>query len=120
MTDKETEQVYPVKTIHQFIEEINREKGKFKIGALVSITISSLLLIGFVGIFIRTVVRAMEVSDIILELLLAAFLIYSIYLMVHQYRFFRRWESRMARLNSLEQKLMPDAAEEALSDSGKS
>ncbi len=108
MTDKETEQVYPVRTLHEFIDEINKEWGKFKKGALISIATSSLLLVATILVLVRTIVRGMEISDIILELILAAFLVYSIYLMNHQYRFFRRWEKRMTRLNSLEEKLMPE------------
>lgn len=117
MTKKETEEeVYPVRTLHEFIDEINREWGSFKKGALISIAISSLLFVAFVLVFIRTIARSMEISDIILELLLGVFLAYSIYLMNHQYRFFRKWEKRMKRLTTLEEKLMPEKAEDALSD----
>jgi membrane protein implicated in regulation of membrane protease activity len=116
MTKKETNEVYPVRTLHEFIDEINREWGRFKKGALISISISSLLLVAFALVFVRTILRTMEISDIILELVLAAFLVYSIYLMNHQYRFFRKWEKRMKRLTTLEEKLMPEKAEEALAD----
>ncbi len=112
MTEKENEQEYPVRTFHEFIYEINREWGRFKKGALISITISSLLFIATVLLVIRTIFRGMEISDIILELALAGFLVYSIYLMNHQYRFFRKWEKRTTRLTTLEEKLMPEQPEE--------
>ena len=112
MSEKENKQVYPVRTLHEFVYEINREWGIFKKGALISITISSLLLVATVLLFIRTIVRGMEISDIILELILAGFLVYSIYLMNHQYRFFRKWEKRTTRLTTLEEKLMPEQTEE--------
>jgi hypothetical protein len=116
MTKKETEEFYPVRTLHEFIDEINSEWGRFKKGALISISISSLLFVAFVLVLIRTITHSMEISDIILELLLGVFLAYSIYLMHHQYRFFRKWEKRMTQLSALEEKLMPEKAEEALAD----
>lgn len=114
MTKIETEEVYPVRTLHEFIDEINREWGRFKKGALISISISSLLFVAFILVLIRTVTQNMEISDIVLELSLGVFLAYSIYLMHHQYRFFRKWEKRMTRLTTLEEKLMPEKAEEDL------
>ena len=112
MTENETEKAYPVKTIHEFLSEINREWGRFKRGAIISISISSLLLVAFVLVFIRTAKTGFEVSDIILELLLAGFLIYSIYLMNNQYRFFRKWEGRMTRVFTFEEKLLSDEPKE--------
>ena len=112
MSEKESEQVYPVRTLHEFVYEINREWGVFKKGALISITISSLLLVATVLLVVRTMVRGMEISDIILEMILAGFLVYSIYLMNHQYCFFRKWEKRTTHLAAIEEKLMPEQTEE--------
>jgi hypothetical protein len=112
MTEKETEEIYPVRTLHEFVNEINREWGRFKKGALISIAISSMLFVAFVLILLRTLTHSMEASDIILELVLGSVLAYNIYLRHHQYRFFRKWEKRLSRLNTLEEKLMPELAED--------
>jgi len=112
MIDKEQEKAYPVRTLHEFLYEINREWGRFKKGALISIGISSVLFVAFVLVLIKSVQVGFEASDIILETLLGGFLLYSIYLMSGQYRFFRRWEKRMTRLTTLEEKLMTDQLEE--------
>lgn len=111
MIDKEKEKAYPVRTLHEFLYEINREWSKFKKGALISIGISSVLFVAFVLVLIKSIQVGFEASDIILELLLGSFLLYSIYLMSGQYRFFKRWEKRMTRLTSLEEKLMADQLE---------
>lgn len=111
MTDGETEKTYPVKTLHEFLAEINQEWSKFKRGAILSLITSSVLLIAFIFVFYRTARTGFEVSDIILELLLLGFVIYSMYLMYVQYRFFRKWESRMTRLYMFEQKLMSEETE---------
>lgn len=113
MTQKENEKAYPVKTLHQFIYEINREYGKFKRGALLSIAISSLLLTGVLFVYIALIRRGIvDASDIILAVILVSFLAYSLYLMINQYRFFRKWENRMIRLADLEEQLMPELSED--------
>lgn len=108
MTDKEQEKAYPVRTLHEFLTEINQEWSKFKRGAILSLITSSILLVAFVLVFYRTAITGFEVSDVILEVLLVGFVVYSMYLMNVQYRFFRRWENRMTRLYMFEEKLMPE------------
>ena len=108
MSEKENQQ-YPVKTTHEFLSEMNREWGRFKRGAILSILICSLLLVSFTLVYLRiSKTFGFEVSDLILVGLLAAFLVYTIYLMTSQYRFFRRWENRMKRIYSYEEKLLAD------------
>ncbi len=108
MTDKEQEKAYPVRTLHEFLTEINQEWSKFKRGAILSLITSSILLVAFVLVFYRTARTGFEISDVILEVLLVGFVVYSMYLMNVQYRFFRRWENRMTRLYMFEEKLMPE------------
>jgi hypothetical protein len=113
MTEKETENAYPVKTLHEFLSELNREWSRFKRGSLISIFISTMLLIAFVSVFTRLLGSGfVEITDVIFAILLMAFLLYSIRLMIVQYRFFRKWEYRMTRLFNLEEKLMPENVEE--------
>ncbi len=108
MSEKENPQ-YPVKTTHEFLSEMNHEWGRFKRGAVLSILICSILLVGFVLVYLRiSKTFGFEVSDLILVGLLAGFLVYTIYLMTSQYRFFRRWESRMKRIYGYEEKLLPE------------
>ncbi|MCW3996082.1 MAG: hypothetical protein NWE98_08055 [Candidatus Bathyarchaeota archaeon] len=109
---KENEKVYPVKTLHEFLYEIDRERSKFKRGALIGIFISSLLLIALVFVYIQLSKRGLvTASDIILAVILVSFLVYSLYLMAYQYRFFRKWEKRMTRLSRIEEELMPEKTE---------
>ena len=112
MTERETEKAYPVKTLHEFLSELNREWSRFKRGALISIFISGMLIIALVSVFIRSLRNGFEITDIIFTIILLAFLLYSMRLMIIQFRFFRKWEYRMTRLVSLEEKLMADKPEE--------
>jgi len=114
MSEKENQQ-YPVKTTHEFLTEMNRQWGRFKLGAILSTIISVLLLVGFVLVYLRiSRTFGFEVSDLILMGLLAGFLVFTIYLMTSQYRFFRRWENRMKRIYSYEEKLLADGESKAV------
>jgi hypothetical protein len=107
LSEKENQPDYPVKTTHEFLAEMNHEWARFKRGAILSIFICSFLLVGFVLVYLRiSKTYGVEASDLILVGLLAAFLVYTIYLMTSQYRFFRRWENRMKRIYGYEEKLL--------------
>ncbi len=51
MTENEPEQIYPVKTLHDFLSEFNKEWYRFKRGTLISLTILSTLLAAFICFF---------------------------------------------------------------------
>ncbi|MDR2699315.1 MAG: hypothetical protein LBC12_00585 [Nitrososphaerota archaeon] len=97
MNEKEKQQQQqncPVKTTHEFLSEINKEWCCFKRGAIMSIIVCSLLIVSFVSAFLRiTKTHGFEVSELFLVLPIAGFLIYTIYLMISQYRFFRQWKN---------------------------
>jgi uncharacterized membrane protein YbhN (UPF0104 family) len=112
MTQEENQEVYPVRTMHEFLYQVERETNRFKRGAIISILISALMLVVLVAVAYITMQRAFAPSGIILLAVLAGVLVYSIYLMTFQYRFFRTWEKRLNRLNRLEEKLMPELNEE--------
>ena len=111
MSEKEPEKVYPVKTLHQFLSELNRDWRRFKRGTLISLVILSTLLVAFVPLFIRAIRMEVDVFAYVFLVGLALFLVYSIRIMILQYRFFRRWGHRMEQLASLEDKLMGDQRE---------
>ena len=111
MSEKEPEKIYPVKTLHQFLFELNRDWRSFKRGTLISLVILSTLLVAFVPLFIRAVRMELDVFAYIFLVGLALFLGYSLRIMLLQYRFFRRWGHRMEQLTSLEGKLMGDQTE---------
>ncbi len=106
MTKKDNQE-YPVRTIHEFLYEVEHETNRFKRGAVVSVLISAFMLVLMVFVVYLMLPRGFSASGILLLCVLAALLVYSIYLMSFQYRFFRKWEKRLNQLNQLEEKLMP-------------
>ncbi|XES77995.1 MAG: hypothetical protein ACBZ72_03745 [Candidatus Bathyarchaeia archaeon] len=106
MTENEPEQIYPVKTLHDFLSEFNKEWYRFKRGTLISLTILSTLLATFILLFFRALRMGVDFLVFIFPFILATFLIYSISALMAQYRFLRKWEHRREQLLSLEEKLM--------------
>lgn len=108
MTKKDTTQTYAVRTMHEFLRQVEQETNRFKRGAVISILISAFMLILIFLVLYALAPRGYSVSGIILIAVLAGLLVYSIYLMSFQYRFFQKWEKRLNQLASLEEKLMLD------------
>lgn len=106
MTEKEPEKIFPIKSLHEFLSELDKEWSRFKSGSLVSIFFACTLL---VASFFRPFGPAragLEVGDLIIFPFATVFLLYIIWAMVAQYRFFRKWENRMRLLVRLEEELI--------------
>ncbi|NLF88348.1 hypothetical protein GX563_05935 [Candidatus Bathyarchaeota archaeon] len=108
MTQQETQEAYPVRTMHEFLYQVEHETNRFKRGAVISILISAFMLALIAVVSYELIPRGFAASGIILIAILTGLLIYSIYLMSFQYRFFRRWEKRLNQLSALEAKLLAD------------
>ena len=112
MNEKEPEKKYPVRTLHEFLSELNREWKSFKRGTLATIILLSISLVSFVPLFFRAIQFEWDIFVYVFLTGIAAFLIYLTRIMVVQYRFFRKWGHRMEQLVSLEEKLMSEKLEE--------
>jgi len=108
MNEEKSEKIYPIRTLHEFLSELNREWRSFKRGTMLSIVIISVLLVASVGVVYRIVRLGVEITDVVFVIVLGALLLYSLQAMVRQYRFFRKWGHRMALLVQLEEKLMSE------------
>lgn len=108
MSEKEPEKIYPLKTLHELLSELNRDWRSFKRGTLISLCILSTLLLTSLLLLFRAIRLGVDELVFIFPIILAAFLIYSIRIMIIQYRFFKRWGRRMEHLNNLEEKLLAD------------
>lgn len=107
MAGERTEENYPVRSLHDFLFELDREWNKFRNGSLIAL-ISSALMFVFV-IFLILVIRHLPrptFGDLLFLLVAGALLAYSIYATYAQYRFFNRWERRIGLLMHLEDELI--------------
>jgi membrane protein implicated in regulation of membrane protease activity len=115
MTEEKPERMYPIRSLHDFLSELDREWSKFRNGALIGIITSGALLVFFVLRFLIVAIRRLDTVDITFSIFVALFLIYSLYAMLVQYRFFNRWERRMGLLLHLEEELLGGKVEEQVS-----
>ena len=114
MSEEGKEEIYPLKSLHNFLYELNAEWDRFRTASVIGIVTSAVLLIfiayRFMAILFwmrRFGLRFMEMIDnIVFLILVTGFVIYEIYLLYRQYRFFRRWERRMGLLIHLEESIL--------------
>jgi len=105
MSKEKPETSYPLKSLHDFLTELDREWNKFKMGSLIGMITSGALLIFLIPSILRAVIKP-PLFDFVFLLFAAAFLVYSIYALFAQYRFLSRWERRIGLLLHLEEQLM--------------
>ena len=112
MSEKEDAESFPLRSLHDFLTELDREWDRFRTVSLIGILTSGVLVIFVVQRFlillgaIRKAGLLRVFNDLIFLVLVSAFLIYEISLLLRQYKFFRKWERRMGLLLHLEERLM--------------
>jgi hypothetical protein len=108
MSDEKTDKVYPVKSLHEFLYELDREWSKFRNGTLISLVSSGFLFLVVAWLILRIRHFGLGLADFVLLLFVGVLLGYSIYAMYSQYRFFNRWERRIGLLLHMEEELLAE------------
>ena len=104
--------VRPVRTVHDFFEELRREWDKFKLGAVVGTIASGILLIFALRVMLMNIRTFrfrrgfIDLLDALFSLVAVLCLAYCAYSLLRQYFFFRRWQERFGRLRVLEEGLL--------------
>lgn len=101
--EKKTEAL-PLRTLHDFLLEINREWDRFRTGSLTSFLTTALLIL----LFIPRLLKEGPPFSRILTPILLILLIYNAYLAYRQHSFYKRWEKRLGLLIHLEEELLGD------------
>jgi len=112
MSDKKNDEIYPVKSLHDFLYELDREWSKFRNGTLISLISSGFLFLVVIWVIFRIRHLGLGPVDFVLLLFVSVFLGYSIYAMYSQYRFFNRWERRIGLLLHMEEELLSEKLDE--------
>jgi membrane protein implicated in regulation of membrane protease activity len=115
MGEEKTEKPYPVKSLHDFLFELDREWSKFRNGTLLGLISSGFLFV--VVLWLMLIIRRLDLGlGAFLFLVVAGvFLGYSIYAMYSQYRFFNKWERRIGLLLHLEEEILAGKLDEPMS-----
>jgi hypothetical protein len=103
---------YPVKSLHDFLFELDKEWIKFRNGNLIGLFSSGILFLLVVWLLLRTRHFGLGLIDFVLLIFAGIFLGYSIYAMYSQFRFFNRWERRVGLLFHMEEEMLSEKIEE--------
>jgi hypothetical protein len=112
MANETDDKVYPVKSLHDFLFELDREWSKFRNGTLISLFSSGILFVIVLWLLLRIRHLGLGLVDFVLLIFAGIFLGYSIYAMYSQFRFFNRWERRMGLLLHMESELLEKKLDE--------
>jgi hypothetical protein len=107
MSEEKAEKPYPVRSLHDFLFELDREWSKFRNGTLIGLSSSGFLFI--VVLWLILIIRRLPGLGLVAFLFLVVagvFLGYSVYAMYSQYRFFNKWERRIGLLLHLEEEIL--------------
>ncbi len=106
------EKLYPVKSLHDFLFELEKEWTKFRNGTLIGLGSSMVLFIVVLFLILRTRHFGLGLPGLILLIIAAVILGYSIYAMYAQYRFLNKWERRIGLLVHMEEEMMAEKLNE--------
>jgi hypothetical protein len=101
---------YPLRSLHDFLSELDKEWNRFRTGSLVGVIVSGALLLFSLGRLI-TAIRNRAVFDLIFMIAVIAALVYTVSALFAQHSFFKRWERRIGILLHLEEKIINEELE---------
>ena len=110
--EKADEKQYPVKSLHDFLFELDKEWTKFRNGTLIGLASSAVLFIVVIFLILRTRHFGLGLVGFVLLILAAIVLAYSIYAMYAQYRFLNKWERRIGLLLHTEEEMLSEKLDE--------
>lgn len=112
MSKNEDTEPYPLRSLHNFLTELDKEWDRFRTASLIGIITSGLLFFFLIPRFLVTLSRIRRlgiipvINEFVFLFLVTVFLIYEISLLLRQYQFFKRWERRIGLLLHLEERLI--------------
>jgi hypothetical protein len=109
MSEKKDKQEpkYPVRTMHDFLDELNSEWDRFRTGSLIGVIVSGILLL-FSLTRLLGALRDRAWFELVFMLAVAAALVYTVSALLAQHKFFRRWERRIGLLMHMEEKILDE------------
>ena len=116
MSDKEQSPQYPIRTLHDFLFDVQDELRRLRkvsiLGIIASLTILFVLVrfTYFLANFniLGHITRRVLFFEFVFIILAIACIVYSLYTLISQHSFFKRWGNRFEQLNALEQMLLEE------------
>ena len=112
MSEKKEKQEtqYPLRSLHDFLYELDKEWNRFRTGSLIGVIVSFiLLLVSFTLMLVALAEGA--IFAVVLMVVIVAALLYTVSALFAQHRFFRKWERRIGLLLHMEEKILSEELE---------
>jgi flagellar motor component MotA len=104
------ERRYPLRSLHDFLYELDKEWDRFRTGSLIGVIVSfALLLFSFMRLL--AALRNRAVFDLIFMIIIIGALVYTVSALLAQHRFFKKWERRIGLLLHMEEKILSEELE---------
>jgi len=110
--ENKEEKQYPVRSLHDFLFELDKEWSKFRNGTLIGLASSAILFLVVIYLVLRARHFAYGLVGFVLLIIVGVLLAYSIYAMYSQYRFLSKWERRIGLLLHMEEELLSEKLDE--------
>jgi hypothetical protein len=110
--DKSEDRLYPVRSLHDFLFELDKEWTKFRNGTLLALISSGILFVIVIWLILISRHFRLGLLDFVLFIFVAIIAGYSIYATYTQYRFLSKWERRIGLLLHLEDQMLSEKLEE--------
>jgi cobalamin biosynthesis protein CobD/CbiB len=104
------ETVYPLRSLHDFLYELDKEWDRFRTGSLIGVIVSCILLLASFGLML-VALKERALFGIILMVVIVVALVYTVSALLAQHRFFRKWERRIGLLLHMEEKILSEELE---------
>ena len=110
MDERRSERQLPVRTLHEFLLELDREWNSFRTGSLISMLTLIALFFLFIPRYFTLTLKQPGSLDTLIAIGIISALVYSIYLQYRQHTFYSKWERRIGVLLQMEHELLGDKA----------
>jgi cobalamin biosynthesis protein CobD/CbiB len=101
---------YPLRSLHDFLYELDKEWDRFRTGSLIGVIVTFVLLLASFSLMM-VALRERALFGIILMVVIVVALIYTVSALLAQHRFFRKWERRIGLLLHMEEKILSEELE---------
>jgi cobalamin biosynthesis protein CobD/CbiB len=104
------ETAYPLRSLHDFLYELDKEWNRFRTGSLIGVIVSFLLLLVSFLLMLTALAQG-AILPMLLMVLIVVALAYTVSALLAQHRFFRKWERRIGLLLHMEEKILSEELE---------
>jgi cobalamin biosynthesis protein CobD/CbiB len=104
------ETVYPLRSLHDFLYELDKEWDRFRTGSLIGVIVSVILLLTSFLLMLAAL-KGGNILAAVLMLVIVGALVYTVSALLAQHRFFRKWERRIGLLLHMEEKILSEELE---------